>query len=394
MPQTKRSHILSLVLIASFLLPMHSHAQKIDTISTFSITGYVDAYYAYYSDSVGPGNFQKFGSTSPRSNSPSINTAQLSMQYNADKIRGTVALHFGDIPAATWAAAPYNYLMEAHVGVNIYSKLWIDAGFFRTHFGTEFLLPVENITSSVAVGTYYEPYYESGVRLNFDPTTKLEINLFLLNGYNMFIDNNNKKSFGMGATYTFNSDLNIGYTNYIGDDTPPGTTGDHLRIHQNAFLNYQHNKFKLQAGGDFCMQQNSDLATESKYATMYSALATGRYQLMKKMGVYVRGEVFNDPDGYMSTIMTDYTGRKTGYKLWGATAGVEYKPTSESYVRLEGRRLQMDHDQYIYYHDGEYYNYRYEVMVNAGVTFDLLRSLKTRLVQSIEDTGNPVPTTE
>ncbi len=381
----------ALLFISSFLLSQHSYAQKLDTVSTFSITGYIDAYYAYYSDSVGPGKIQKFGSTSPRSNSPSLNIAQLTMQYNADKIRGTVALHFGDIPAATWAPAPYNNLMEAHVGVKIYSKLWIDAGFFRTHLGTEYLLPVENIASSVAVGTYYEPFYESGLRLNFDPTTKLEINLFLLNGYGMFIDNNNKKSFGMGVTYGFNDNLNIGYTNYIGDDTPPGVAGGHLRIAQNAFLNYQHKKLKIQVGGDYYMQQNSDLATGTKYANMYSALATARYQLRNKLAVYARGEVFNDPDGFMSTIITDYNGKKTGYKLWGATAGVEYKPTAESYVRLEGRRLQMDQDQYIYYHDGEYYNYRYEVMVNAGVTFDLLRNIRTRMEHPAD---NPIPVTE
>ena len=367
-----------IVLITASLLSIQSRAQKVDTVSTFSITGYIDAYYAYYSDSVGAGNFQKLPSTSPRSNSPSLNTAQLSFLYNADKIRGTAVFHFGDIAAATWAPAPYNNLMEAHVGVKIYSKLWVDAGFFRTHFGTEFLLPVENMTSSVSVGTYYEPYYESGLRLNFDPTAKLEINLFLLNGYGMFVDNNNKKSFGMGVTYAISGDLGIGYTNYIGDDTPPTVTTNHLRVHQNAFLNYQHNKVKLQVGGDFCMQQNSDISTESKTANMYSGLATFRYQALKKFAVYVRGEVFEDPNGYMSTIFTDAVGNKTGYKLWGVTAGVEYKPTDESYIKLEGRRLQMDKNQYIFNYNGGLYNYRYEIMINAGVTFDLLKSFRTR----------------
>jgi len=364
-------------LMFSLFLSRDADAQKIDTISTFSITGYVDAYYAYYTDSVGPNNFQKFPTVSPRSNTPSLNTAQLSIQYTADKIRAMAAFHFGDI-AATWAPAPYNNIMEAHVGVKIYSKLWVDAGLFRSHFGTEFLLPSENITSSVAVGTYYEPFYESGIKLNFDPTAKLEINLFLLNGYNVFVDNNNKKSFGMGVTYALGANGGIGYTNYIGDDSPPGDSISHLRIHQNVFWNYQRNKIKLQVGGDFCMQQNSDLATHSKTATMYSALATFRYQLAKRLGIYARGEIFQDPDGYMSTTFTDYAGKQTGYKLWGVTAGLEFKPTEESYVKLEGRRLQMDQNQYIFNYNGYEYNYRYEIMINAGVTFDLLKSLRTK----------------
>ena len=367
-----------IILIACFFSTLRSDAQKTDTVSTFSITGYIDAYYAYYSDSVGAGKFQKFPSTSPRSNSPSLNTAQLTISYNSDKIRGTAAFHFGDIAAATWAPAPYNNLMEAHVGVKIFSKLWIDAGFFRTHFGTEFLLPSENITSSVAVGSYFEPYYESGLRLNFDPTEKLEINLFLLNGYNMFVDNNNKKSFGMGVTYALNKNVGIGYTNYIGDDTPPVITTPHLRTCHNLFLNYAVNKIKLQIGGDFCTQQNSDIATESKTATMYSGLATFRYQVLGKIAAYCRGEIFEDPNGYLSTIITDVMGNRTGYKLWGVTAGIEYKPTEESYVRLEGRRLQMGQNQYIFNYNGFEYNFRYEVMINAGVTFELLKNVRTR----------------
>jgi len=367
-----------IILMVVFISAGQSNAQKIDTVSTFSILGYVDAYYAHYTDTAGPGNYQKFPTVSPRNNSPSLNTAQLSFIYNADKIRATAVFHYGDIASSTWSH-PYNNVMEAHVGFKIYSKLWIDAGFFRGHFGTEFLLPSENITSSVAVGTYYEPYYESGIRANFDPIKKLEINLFLLNGYNVFVDNNNKKSFGMGVTYVLNDNCGIGYTNYIGDDTPPTVSTSHLRIAQNVFLNYQRKKIKAQVGADYFVQQNSDIATESKMATMYSALATIRYQCVKKAGVYVRGEAFNDPDGFVSTIITDGNGQKTGYKLYGITLGMEYKPTAESYVKLEGRMLQMDQNQYIFEYNGQEYNSRFEVMINAGVTFDLLKNVKTSL---------------
>lgn len=370
-----RANIIALVLILFFI--NICKAQQIDTISTFSITAYVDAYYAHYRDSAGQGNYQKFAAISPRSNSISLSTAQVSFQYNAEKIRATVVLQYGDLASSSWPS-PYNNIQEAHIGFKVYSKLWIDAGFFRTHFGTEYLLPSENITSSLAVGTYYEPFYESGIRLNFDPSAKLEINLFLLNGYNMLVDNNNKKSFGMGVTYVLNDNCGIGYTNYIGDDTPPGIPQNHLRIAQNVFLNYNHKKIKAQIGGDYYLQQNADIVTESKMAGMYSALATVRYQCAKKIAVYARGELFHDPNGFVSAIITDAAGQQTGYKLYGITAGVEYKPTPESYVKLEGRRLQMDKDQYIFSYDGDTYNYRYEVMINAGVTFDLLKNVKRR----------------
>ncbi len=374
----KSNFFAKFLLVVFLLISNFSNAQRTDTISTFSITAYLDAYYAYYSDSVGPGNFQKFPSVSPRSNNPSLNTAQVSLQYNSDKIRGMAVLHFGDIATATWAPEPYNHLMEAHVGFKLARKLWLDAGFFRTHFGTEYLLPCENITSSVSVGTFYEPYYESGVRLNFDPTPKLEINLYMLSGYGVFVDNNEKKSLGLAVTYALNDNAGLGYTNYIGDETLPGKHPSHLRVHQNVYFNYQRRKFKMQMGADYCMQQNSDIATGSKTASMYSALATFRYQVKPKFALYTRGEVFQDPDGWMSGVIKDYTGKLTGLKVWGVTVGAEYKPTDESYIRLEGRMLQMDKDQYIFT-NGDPKNSRFEIMVNAGVTFDLLRSVKTKV---------------
>ena len=207
---------------------------------------------------------------------------------------------------------------------------------------------------------------------------KLEINIFLLNGYNMFADNNNKKSLGMGITYALGENSGIGYTNYIGDDTPPTDPVMHMRYHNNVFLNYQYKKLKLQIGGDYCIQQNSDLATGTKNAGMYSGLATAKYQWTVKFAIYGRGEIFSDPDGFMSTIITDLAGKKTGYKLTGCTLGTEYKPTEESYVRLEGRVLQMDNNQYIFYDNGSIYNHRYEIMINAGITFDLLKSVRTK----------------
>jgi hypothetical protein len=284
------------------------------------------------------------------------------------------ALNFGDIATAVFPH-PYNNILESHVGFKIYSKLWIDAGFFRPHFGTEYVLPVENITTSVAVATAYEPSYESGLRLNFDPTKKLEINLFLLNGYGMYVNNNNEMAFGMGVTYALGDRGGIGYTNYIGP--PNNAPASHLRIHQNVYVNYQVKKIKLQVGADYCLQEKSDLATGANTASMYTGLATVRYQCAKKLGIYVRGELFQDPDGFMSTIITDYSGQKTGYKLWGITGGLELKPTPESYVRLESRYLQMAQNQYIFEYNGDLYNARFEIMVNAGITFDLLRNIRT-----------------
>jgi opacity protein-like surface antigen len=367
------------VLLSFFIVISHnSVAQTTDTVSTWSLSAYADVYYANYSDSVGIGKFQKFPTVSPRSNSFGLNILQFAAQYDGQKVRAMAIVHTGDIPASVWSPT-FPFIQEAHAGVKLFKTLWLDAGFFKTHFGTEYLLPKDNIASSISVNTYYEPYYESGLRLNFDPTKKLEINFFLLNGYNIFEDNNRKKSLGLGVTYALGDKGNVGYTNYLGDDSPDKDSLPHLRFHNNVFFNYQLKKWKFQVGADYCFQQNADLATGSKTATMYSGIASVKYQAVPKFALYTRGEVFNDPVGFMSTIVTDKAGKVIGgIKLWGITLGAEYKPTTNSYIRLEGRFLQADESERIFWTDGSDTNVRVEAMMNMGLYFDLLKGMETK----------------
>jgi hypothetical protein len=359
--------LLLTILSLSFILTNSSFAQGKDS-AKLKISGYIDAYYALYNDSVGRGNFQKFPTVSPINNNFGLNIAQVTFKYDGNNIRGNVILHYGDIPRSAWAS-DFNVIQKAHVGVRIFKDAWIDVGFFRTHFGTEGLLPKENICSSISTNTFYEPYFESGVRLDYAINSKWVLDIYVLNGYNMFTDNNDKKSLGVLVNYTPNDKINVGYSNYLGDDTPDPVTTSHFRIHQNVFFNYQKNKVTLQAGGDFCLQQNSKLKDPTKWANMASGVGSIKYSFKDNFSIYGRVEIFNDPDGFMSTVISDKTGKLTGYKIWGVTGGLEYKPNDNSYIRLEGRQLQMNSDQEIFRRDGMNKSSRGEVMLNMGVSF-------------------------
>ncbi|MEP6514509.1 MAG: outer membrane beta-barrel protein [Parafilimonas sp.] len=359
---------ISFLFCLAFLFVINSFSQTKDTSSTFAYSFYVDAYYAAYNDSVGEGNYVKFPSVSPR-NGFGLNTAMFTAQYDAEKVRGMIALQYGDIPKSSWSST-FNNIMEAHAGVRLCKKLWLDAGFFRTHIGAEGLLPKENFASAVSVTTYYEPYYESGVRLNYNPCSKLSLNVYALNGYNIYEDNNKKKSLGLLATYLLGDKGNIGYDNYIGDDTPTSAdTISHLRFYQNIFFNYQIKKLKVQIGVDYAMQKNSKIAQADKSASMFSGLLSLKYQFSTPFALYARGETFNDREGFMSGVIVDKQNNLTGLILWGATLGAEYKPTDNSYIRFEARQLQMDKDQEIFRWKDENKSSRAEIMLNMGITF-------------------------
>ena len=214
-----------------------------------------------------------------------------------------------------------------------------------------------------------EPYFESGVRLNYMPNDKLTVNLYALNGYNIFEENNSKKSFGALITYALGDKGNIGYSNYIGDDSPDGDSVSHMRVHNNLFVNYQLNKFKIQVGGDYCMQQNADIAFHNQQATMMSGVASLKFQCCKKDAVYGRFEYFNDPQGFMGGTIVDVNNNIAGLNLWGATIGFEHVPTANTYVRIEARQIQTATVQEIFHWNNANSNQRMEVMVHTGISF-------------------------
>jgi hypothetical protein len=332
----------------------------------FKISGYIDTYYAYYTDSAGPNDFQKFACMSPRNKRFWLNTAQIGIEYNSKKIRGAVTFQYGDIAETTLSSL--NTIMEAHAGTRLLKNLWVDAGLFRTHFGTESVLPKESLLSSLSVNSFYEACNEAGVRLTYTPNETWAFSVYGITGYNLYGDNNKKKSVGALITYT-NEDYYIGYSNYIGDDTPPGDSARHLRIQQNIFFNYEHKKIKIQAGINNCIQQNADYLHPNLGATMWSGLASLKYQLKEKFALSARAEIFKDPQGFMSEVVLNTNNFYTGYKLHGYTLGAEYKPTQNSYIRIEGRQLQMEKNQQIFKWHGENRSSRQELLINLGIYF-------------------------
>jgi hypothetical protein len=346
-----------------------SFAQVKDTTAAFKFGGYVDAYYAYYTDSVGTGNFQKFPAISPRSNVFGLNVLQLTAQYTSEKIRSSAALFFGDIPVSAWSPV-FNYIQEANMGIRLSKKFWLDAGLFKTHIGTEALLPRENIASSLSIITLYEPWFQSGVKLSYAPNTKLSLCLHLLNGYNTFVETNKKKSVGVTVLYLLGEKGSIGYYNLLGDETPDNIKTSHFRMLHNLVLNYDLNKkWKVSVGVDYISQTHSVIGDSTLTASLFSGILTCRFQMKSKLGIYARVEMFSDPNGFLTGRIVDANKNMTGYIVNGGTLGLEYKATDNSYIRLEGRELIMNPSQTIFNTNGTKTNQRAEIMIHSGIWF-------------------------
>ena len=336
----------------------------------FTVNGYVDTYIAYDNDK--SSTPRQFSSIAPYRDEFRLNLAMIAVRYNNDKVRGNVAIHFGDIPKINWPQEPNDYLQfvqEANLGFSPAKNLWIDAGFFLTHIGGEGVIPKYNFFQSLSLCTYFEPFYQSGLRLSY-AGKKFYGALFFLNGYNVFNDNNKNKSFGAQLGFKPNKKFEITYNNIIGNEMPSGTEGK-IRIYNNLVVKfYPDKKFEVILCSDFCRQQKSKLTDSTKTSNMFSGFLAIKYHIIKKLSASIRGEVFYDKDGaFTGNVATELPGIPlSGLTANGFSAAIEYNPADNSYFRLESRYLKAGENQYIFF-DKEKKNYRIEAILSGGIEF-------------------------
>lgn len=365
----KFSYILVLIAILIGIVSASSQEKKglfAGFPDELTLSGYVDAYVAYDNDK--ENSLRQFSVLAPYRDEFRINMAMIALRYNSKLIRGNVALQFGDIPKLNWPQAPNEYLQfiqEANIGVSPYKNSWIDAGYFLTHIGGEGVIPKYNFLTSVTLLTYYEPIYQSGIKYSYSGK-KFYTSLMLLNGYNVLVDNNKNKSFGLQIGYKPSDKADITFNNITGNEMPTGTAGK-TRIYNNLVVKlFPSKKVDVILCGDFCIQEKSKIDDAEAMGSMFSAFASMKFRATKNVSLMLRGEIFQDKDGIMSPVYPIAGEISSGLKAYGISAGTEYNPTSNSYFRLEGRYLAADKDQNIFY-EGE--NTRFEVMLSGGVEF-------------------------
>jgi hypothetical protein len=354
----------ALIFVVFFTLSKFSVAQNKDItefFKNFKLSTYVDAYYAYDNDKNIFQEQRELDLISPYRDQFRLNIAAVSLKYGTEKIRSTFILHYGDIPATNWApVTKFDMIQEANMGFSPYKNLWIDAGYFITHVGAEGF-PKNNVLSSFSLPVYVEPFIQSGIKVGYDFSEKFSACLHIINGYNLFEDNNKNKSFGLQLAYTPTEKLKISYNNIIGNEMPTGVDGK-TRIFNNLIFNVAPcKKVDVIASFDLGIQEKSKLSDTTSSAYSYGAFVSTRYKFNPQFSATIRGEFYQDIDGILSGAIGNYNWLKGN----GITLGCEYRPIESAYIRLEGRYLRLDNELKVFYKDSE----RTEGMLSIGFEY-------------------------
>ena len=341
---------------------------------SFTIDGYVDVYYNFSTDSLSrlPDRTDQFSTFGPRVNQVGLNMARLSSIYTSDRIRGTISLFYGDINYSWDSEFPQ--LHEANVGVRIADRLWFDAGVFSTHIGTEVLLPRDNMMSSLALGTFHEPFFMKAGILSYDFSDKVSGKLVLANDYYTLArgQNSNNLAYGLGLIVKPTETLTLSYTNLIDDQAAIGSDTSQWRYYNNLYIAYTTEKLLLAFGTDFAYQENTKVTSEGKLTstTAFNFEVEGKYYFVPKAAAYGRFDYFTDEDGILSATIQQKNLQVRGLNAQSITLGGEFKPTDQSYIRLEGRYLWADsQQQWFKTLNGNPTHERFSVLFTFGFSF-------------------------
>lgn len=323
--------------------------------------GFIDTYYNYNSDKSSNPKF--FPSVSPFRDQFRINISQLSLRYNSDEFRGNLTFQYGDIPDVNWEpSTKYKFIQEANIGFTPFNNFWIDAGFFQTHLGAEGL-PPNNFLNSNALISIAEPNFQSEIKFSYVFSKKFNAAFHIMNGSNLYEDNNKNKSIGLQLNYLPKENLQLTYNNIIGNEIPSEENNPRTSFLHNFIISCSPGrKIDLLGNFDIGYREKSKLTDTASTAYVYGGLISARYNFSKKFSSTFRCEYYQDLDGILSGAVYGSSGAKGN----GFTIGAEYKPADFAYLRLEYYFLRMDANQKVFY---ESKNIRHEINLSFGLGY-------------------------
>lgn len=316
-----------------------------DTTPRITIGGFVDGYYAF--DFNRPATFDRAFTTQPaRHNEFNVNMAFVEAKLDAPGVRARLALQAGTSVQSNYASEPRNgsvsgpdlsrLIQEAVVGVKVADNLWIDGGIFLSHIGMESFISRDNPIYTRSLVADYSPYYESGAKLTWTPTSTITAQLDVVNGWQIISESNSAKSVGLRIDVAPSSTTTFSVFNYFGDEAPDSATHRQLRLYNGVGLKSNlTTALQVMAEADYGTQQR---ASGTGSASWYGGMIIGHYQMTATTALVGRVEAYQDADQVIVV-----TGRPDGLRATGASVGVDVTPVARVLWRSELRGFQGTH---------------------------------------------------
>ena len=326
-----RSFCTCLAVLASLALPSRAQDAAPWTIGDIKFGGLVDGYYTVNTNHPASGTNGMYN-FNVKANQFSLNMAKFSLSHSADPIGFQLDLGFGRafdmIHAFEPSTAPQfmRNIEQAYVSWKPEKTggLQLDFGKFVTSAGAEVIESHANWNYSRSLlFSWAIPYYHFGLRATQPWGKHFTGGVQLVNGWNNVEDTNSGKTIGVVGNFT-SSKLSW-MNNYYTGPEKSGTNKGFRNLYDTTVLLTPNSKFSGYFNFDYGRDKNVGLG----YQDWIGWAIAAKGQITSTSAIAIRGESFNDRDGFNTGVAQTYR---------EITATYEYKWAKGLMSRLEYRR--------------------------------------------------------
>lgn len=259
-----------------------------------TIEGLVDAYGSVLFGGDG-GQLASYRVFESPSNTFSLAYGELALNMKAEPVGFRLDLGFGpvaDITASAPGAEVWKHVQQAYATFVLATSkpITIDVGKFVTSAGAEVIESRGNwnYSRSFLFG-FAIPFGHTGLRLTVPLTSLVTLQASVVNGWDVAIDNNAGKTFGLSLTFNAPTGTTIILNTYAGTEPlGPMDATTPWRLLGDLIVSHTLGNISLMLNADFGHHGDFDWYGVAGYARVPLGMTN----------LSVRGEVFADPDGY------------------------------------------------------------------------------------------------
>jgi len=312
-------------------------------IGHVGLGGYVDSYYGYNFNKPADGVNPYFVS-SARNNEVTINLAYVDVRYRSTHMRARFVPGFGTYMDANYKNEPGSLknMVEASVGVLVSEKkkIWLDVGVLGSPYTNESAISKDHLMYTRSFAPENVPYYITGAKLSIPMSSKVNVNIYLINGWQVIQDNNEGKSIGTQVEYRPNKSMLFNWNTYVGDERSADHPDNRTRFFNDFYWIYN-------PGGNWsatsCFYFGYQQKNSAPTAMWWQANFIANYKFNEVFSLSGRIEHFSDVNGALYD--TAITGAP-GFRASSGGACANFKLYKLALLRFEARQFFSPEDVY------------------------------------------------
>ena len=312
--------------VSGIILQAQDSARK----HTFSLGGFIECYYKTALQAAAGADPEFFLYNFRKQQQPRLNLALVKSSYSGKNIKANIALMAGDYSQYNLAAEPglLQHVFEASINISISKKWSADAGILPSHIGLESAIGKDNWNTSRSLLAENSPYYETGIKLNFQATGRLSIAALLLNGWQHIKDNNSYPAWGTQVQYRAGKSWLLNSSTFIGRENAGNAAA--MRLFHNLYATGAvAKKWNAAFLFDIGFQKRTG---NNGYAQWLGTGALVQYTISSRFKAAGRAEYFKDSEQVLVA-----TGTAHGFNTASFSVSADYSPAEHILLRAEIR---------------------------------------------------------